>query len=179
MQRVVVGGISGCGKTTLAREVASRLELPYVDFDALFHGPGWTVRPTFLTDVDRFIATERWVTDSDGYESHVGSRVLDRADTYVWLDYDRPVVMRRVIARTARRVVLRQRLFNGNRERLIAPFTDAEHPVRWAWSQHGPRRQRNVERLTDPALAHLDIVRLESPKAASSWLAAIGSPSPR
>jgi adenylate kinase family enzyme len=173
VQRVVVGGISGCGKSTLARSLSRRLDLPYVDFDALFHGPGWSVRPTFLDDVDAFIGTDRWVTDSDGYEQHVGTRVLDRADTYVWLDYDRPVVMRRVLRRTVRRIVTRERLFNGNRERLLA-FADRDHPVRWAWEQHGPRRLRNGTRLTDPHFAHLTAVRLATPAAADAWLAALG-----
>lgn len=173
MQRVVVGGISGCGKSTLARALADRLDLPYVDFDALFHGPDWTVRPTFVDDVDAFVATDRWVTDSDGYEQYVGTRVLDRADTYVWLDYERPVVMRRVVGRTVRRVVTRERLFNDNRERLTAALIDAEHPVRWAWAQHGPRRQRNLDRLDDPRLAHLTVVRLRRPVDAQRWLAHI------
>src|SRR4051812_44296725 len=113
VHRVVVGGISGCGKSTLARTLSRRLALPYVDFDALFHGPAWTVRPTFVADVDAFVATDRWVTDSDGYQQYVGLRVLARADTYVWLDYSRPVVMRRVVGRTVGRIVTRERLFNG------------------------------------------------------------------
>lgn len=170
---MVVGGISGCGKSTLARTLSQRLDLPYVDFDALFHGPGWTMRPTFLDDVDAFVATDRWVTDSDGYEQYVGRRVLDRADTYVWLDYRRSVVMRRVVGRTVRRIVRREQLFNGNRERLTAAVTDADHPVRWAWSQHGPRRERNAARLTDPSLAHLDVVRLTDPAATAAWLAGL------
>ena len=173
MQRVVVGGISGCGKSTLVRALSQHLDLPYVDFDALFHGPGWTVRPSFLDDVDAFIATDRWVTDSDGYEQHVGRRVLDRADTYVWLDYERAVVMRRVLARTLRRIVCRERLFNDNRERLTAALTDADHPVRWAWSQHGSRRERNAARLIDPGLAHVDVVRLTDPATTAAWLAGV------
>jgi hypothetical protein len=176
VQRVVVGGISGCGKSTLARALSRHLDVPYVDFDALFHGPGWTMRPTFAADVDAFLATDRWVTDSDGYEQHVGTRVLERADTFVWLDYDRRVVMRRVAARTVRRVVTRERLFNGNRERLRAALTDPEHPVRWAWAQHGPRRQRNAALATDPRFAHLTTVRLATPAAAERWLVGIRSP---
>lgn len=173
MQRVIVGGISGCGKTTLARALSRRLDLPYVEFDALFHGPGWTQRPSFVADVETFIAGERWVTDSDGYARFIGPRVLQRADTLVWLDYERPVVMRRVIRRTIRRVVLRERLFNGNRERLRAALTDPEHPVRWAWSQHGRRRRERAELTADPQLAHLTVIRLRRPRDTAQWLAGL------
>ncbi len=35
-------GTSGSGKSTFARELASRLELRYVELDALHHGPNWS-----------------------------------------------------------------------------------------------------------------------------------------
>ena len=38
-KRVVVLGTSGSGKTTFARELASRLGVPHVEFDAYRHGP--------------------------------------------------------------------------------------------------------------------------------------------
>ena len=170
MERIVVGGISGVGKTMLARELARRLDLPYVDFDALFHGPGWTRRSTFETDVDAFLATDRWVTDSDGYQSFLGSRVHERADTLVWLDYPRWLVMWRVIRRTIRRLLSRERLFNDNRERLLAAVLDPEHPVRWAWTQHADRRRRNETIAADRAFAQLTVVRLRSPRETREWL---------
>lgn len=173
MQRILVGGISGVGKSTLARELGDRLNLPYVDFDALFHGPQWSQRPTFVEDVDAFIGTDRWVTDSDGYQTYLGTRVHERADTLVWLDYSRRLTMTRVIRRTLRRVLLREALFNGNRERLLAAITDPEHPVRWAWSQHADRRRRNEAIAAEPALGHLHVVRLRSPVETRHWLASL------
>ncbi len=41
MKRVNVKGTSGSGKTTFALELARRLELPFVELDALHHGPDW------------------------------------------------------------------------------------------------------------------------------------------
>ena len=166
---MIVGGISGVGKTTLARLLSRRLDLPYVDFDALFHGPGWTKRETFRDDVEAFVAGDRWITDSDGY-SDVRDIVWDRADTLVWLDYSRARVMSRVVRRTIARVALRQRLFNDNRERFLAPFVDPEHPVRWAWTQHGRRRHTNLRRIAEPRWRDLSVVRLRSPRETREWL---------
>jgi len=168
----MVGGISGAGKTTLARALSQRLDLPYVEFDALFHGPAWSERATFRDDVEAFVAGDRWITDSDGY-AVVRDIVWDRADTLVWLDYSRARVMSRVVRRTVARVLFRRRLFNDNRERFLAPFVDPEHPVRWAWTQHGRRRQANLRRIAEPRWRDLSVVRLRSPRETREWLTRI------
>jgi adenylate kinase family enzyme len=38
-QRVAVRGGTGSGKSTFARELARRLDVPHVELDALHHGP--------------------------------------------------------------------------------------------------------------------------------------------
>ncbi len=45
MERVVVIGNSGGGKSMLARHLANRLDLPYVEIDALLWRPGWQLAP--------------------------------------------------------------------------------------------------------------------------------------
>lgn len=169
LKRVLVGGIPGAGKSTLARRLAARHDLPYVEMDALFHGPGWTERPTFVEDVAAAIGQERWVIDSVGYAS-VRDLVWDRADTLVWLDLPRWQVMPRVVRRTVRRVVLRTELWNGNREGPGA-WRDPEHPVRLAWSEHGSRRAMVAERVADPRWAHLEVHHLRSAREVRRWLA--------
>jgi adenylate kinase family enzyme len=39
LRRVNVKGTSGSGKTTFAQELARRLDVPFVELDALHHGP--------------------------------------------------------------------------------------------------------------------------------------------
>jgi adenylate kinase family enzyme len=170
VQRVLVGGISGAGKTTMARRLAARHGLPHVELDALFHGPGWVERPTFAADVADVAAGERWVVDSDGY-SAVRDVLWARADTLVWLDLPRWQVMLRVVRRTLWRGLLRQELWNGNRESLRSAWGDSGHPVRWAWAQHGARRALLEQRTADPAWSHLEVHRLRSARAARRWLA--------
>ncbi len=41
----IVASASGNGKTTLGRELARRLDVPFVELDALVHGPNWVETP--------------------------------------------------------------------------------------------------------------------------------------
>ena len=171
MQRVLVGGISGAGKSTMARALAKRFELPYVEMDALYHGPGWVQRPEFDADVRRIAAGERWVFDSDG-TSTGRDDLWARADTLVWMDLPRWQVMPRVIRRSLWRILRRTELWNGNRETL-RELRGAEHPIWWAYRKHGERRATIGGRLQDPRWAHLDVVHLRSAAQARRWLRGI------
>lgn len=111
-RRILVAGTSGAGKTTVARHVAALLDIPHIEIDALFHGPGWTPRDTFKSEVHRFSAGSCWVTEWQ--YSQVRAILAQRADLLVWLDLPRALVMSQVIRRTVRRWLSRQVLWNGN-----------------------------------------------------------------
>ena len=68
MERINVVGTSCSGKTMLARAMADKLDLPRVELDALFWGPGWEpVAPdVFRRRVSEAARGERWVLDG-GY----------------------------------------------------------------------------------------------------------------
>jgi len=168
VQRVIVAGISGSGKSTFARELGVRAGLPYHEMDALYHGPDWVPIPTFEDDVAAIVARERWVFDSHGYQQ-VRDLMWGRADTVVWLDYSRPVVMSRVLRRSFHRAWTRRPMFNGNTE-TFRSWLDPEHPVQWAWTQYDPRRQDMLRRFADPAYADLARIALRRPDQARSWL---------
>lgn len=170
MNRILVGGSSGAGKTTLARALARRLQLPYVEVDSLFHGPNWVPRPQFVDDVDAFTAQPRWVLDHD-YDS-ARHLVWSRMDTLVWLDYSRLVCEWRVIRRSVPRSLLRRELWNGNHETVRRMLFDAEHPVRWSWTHHAQRRADFAARVEQPQHAHIDVVRLTHPRQTRAWLQA-------
>jgi len=168
VQRVLVGGITGSGKTTFAVELARRTGLPYHEMDAYFHGPDWQPIPTFEADIAAVADQPEWVFDSHGYEQ-VRDLVWSRADTVIWLDFSRAVVMRRVLARSARRAFTGEPIFNGNTETFRA-WLDPEHPVQWAWTQYEARRADLDRRFADPSYAGLRKVRLTGPFAARRWL---------
>ena len=167
MRRVLVVGQSGSGKSTVARRLASRLGVPHLELDALFHGPGWVQSPSFADDVDRLTAHGDWVVD--GNYSAVRDLLWSRADTVVWLDLSRTTTLRRAVWRTVHRVVRRAELWNGNRERLRTVLR-ATHPIRWTWSTAAAHRAAYEERMADPRWSGLRIVRLTRARDVGRWL---------
>ena len=174
MQRISVIGSSGSGKTTVARTIADQLDLPHLELDSVFHLPGWQQRPDpeFREEVARFVAGDRWVVDGN-YTSHgVAQIVWPRADTVIWLDPSRSLVMRRVVGRTLRRVATREELWSGNRE----PWTNLysrdpyKNIIVWAWTRHGHVRQKYEGMLSDGTWDHLEVVRLRTAREVDALL---------
>ncbi|MCS0605215.1 adenylate kinase [Streptomyces sp. LP11] len=175
MERILVVGATGAGKSTLARALSGRLGVPYHEMDALyFDGPGWAVNGRLAEDVARVAAGPRWIVDSLGYPE-VRDLLWGRAGTVVWLDYPKRVIMPRVLRRSVRRTVTREDLFGGNRETWRG-WLSREHPAWWAWSQHGSRRREIERRVRDPRFAPLDVHRFGHPDDAAAWLASVGRP---
>lgn len=169
-------GNSGSGKTTVARRLARTLAVPHVELDALYHQPGWRElpEPEFRQAVATAVAGQGWVVD--GNYSQVLDLVRARADTVVWLDLPRPVVMRQVVARTLARGLLRRELWNGNRESLRWALSRDPYRsiIAWSWTRHGVYRQRYERLVGDPEWAHVDAVRLCSRAQVRSFLSAAG-----
>jgi adenylate kinase family enzyme len=168
-RRILVAGSSGSGKSTLARRIAQRLGIRYVETDSLYHGPGWTIREEFAADVEAVISGDAWVMEWQG--SAVRQRMIDRAETIVWLDVPVRRRMWQVTRRTVSRSLRRTELWAGNREpALWTILSDRDHVIRWAWRTRHEYRPW-LERLARerPGL----VVRLRSHAEADAWLAAL------
>jgi adenylate kinase family enzyme len=176
VQRVSVVGTSGAGKSTLSRALAGALSAEFLELDSVFHQAEWVPLPTedFRRRVGDVVAGERWVIDGN-YTSKVTDLIWARADTVVWLDLPRRIVMRRIIRRSFGRVAGRTELWNGNRERWQNLFSlDKEQSViAWAWQTHAATRARYEAAMADPENSHLKFVRLRSPGAVRRFLSGV------
>jgi adenylate kinase family enzyme len=175
VRRVSVVGNSGSGKSTMAAALARRLGVPHVELDGLKHQPGWTElsRDEFAARVRTAIAADGWVID--GNYSEVRDEIWHRADTVVWLDPPRAVVMRQVVGRTLRRVIRRTELWNGNREPWtnLYTFDPQQSVIAWAWTRHRHYQKLYKELVADPAWSHLTVHRLKSRKDSQRLLGSL------
>lgn len=172
-RRVIVVGTSGSGKSTLAAELARRLGCEHTELDALHWEENWTEaeEEVFRDRVRQVAGGESWV--ADGNYGKVRDVLWPRADTLVWLDYPRPVIMWRLLWRTLARTLGGRQLWNGNRERFSAQFLSKQSLFLWAWNTQPLIRQRYPALLKQPEHAHLRVVRLRTPGEAERWLAEV------
>lgn len=174
MNRVVVVGSSGSGKTTVARRLAESLHLRHLEMDTVFHRDGWAnqAHDDFLPILEQFTQAEQWVVDGN-YTSHgVRDVVWPRADTFVWLDLPRRTTMSRVVHRTLRRVFTREELWGGVKE----PFSNIysrdryKNIIVWTWTRHAHTREKFETAMTDGSWDHAAVIRLQSPSEVKRFL---------
>ena len=86
MNRIMIIGAPGAGKSTLATKLAAKLSLPLVHLDANYHQPGWTPmdEDKWREKVAKLVAEDTWVMD--GNFSGTFPIRMPRADMIVWLD---------------------------------------------------------------------------------------------
>lgn len=173
MNRILIVGTSGSGKSTLARQLSEKLSIPHIELDNLQFAPEWQMVPdaVLIERVAEVVAGERWILD--GSYGKIRHMTWPPADTLIWLDYPKWVVMWRVVKRTARRVITRERLWDvGNVERLNKTFS-RESIIWWAWITYDRRRRQYPEYLAEPAHAHLTVIHHRTPRATRRWLQAL------
>jgi DNA polymerase III delta prime subunit len=166
IQSILIVGPPGAGKTTFAKEISERFGYEFLDIDELRHGPNWTVRPEFDQDVERLTLRKAWVADSAAYAS-VADLLWSRAELVIFLDLSRGILIRRLVSRTARRLIGRTALWNGNRESLRRAFS-RNHPIAKVWFDYEFRRREIIKRAAPRANG--EFLRLNSSRQVKSCL---------
>jgi adenylate kinase family enzyme len=109
VMRIHIMGPAGSGKTTLARQLASSLNIPFYEMDYIAWEEGYPgiERPleTRLRDIEQIAAQPAWV--AEGIFLTWTDELLCAADYIVWLDVPWPVTIKRIIIRRLRRSLAR------------------------------------------------------------------------
>jgi adenylate kinase family enzyme len=143
MQRILVMGSSGSGKSTFARKLAAITGIPAIFLDGLYWKPGWM--PSGDVEFDARVTdaanAPRWIMDGN-YLSHAGRLRRDLADTAIWFDLPRSTcmigVMNRIMTSYGR---VRLEMAPDCPERFNAEF------LRYVWTFRRMQRPRLADFL--------------------------------
>jgi adenylate kinase family enzyme len=169
MQRVLVVGCAGAGKSTFGRRLAATLDLPLFHLDQHFWRPGWqTPEPQEWRDqVVALAGKPAWIMDGN-YANTFDIR-MPRADTLIWLGHPRSACMRRVLTRMlAQYGRTRSDLPENCPGRFDLAF------LRYVWTfqeQQRPRLENGIKTFG----GHQRLVVLRDDRDATSFLAHAGS----
>jgi adenylate kinase family enzyme len=171
-KRIVVVGVTGSGKSLLAEKLARKLDLDYIELDALYWKPGWVESSgeEFRAAVDAATRTPGWTLA--GNYGKVRDIVWLRAEAVIWLDYPFLVVLGRLWRRTWRRWWTKELLWGTNYERLFPQFKlwSKESLFNWLVQSYGRHKRQFPQLFARPEYKHLMVYRFTQPGDLEAWL---------
>jgi len=176
-RRIIVVGNTGAGKSSLARALAARLDVPFVELDALFWEPGWVEADAevFRNRVREATAGDAWVV-AGNYTSRTQDLTWQRADSFVWLDLPLSVLLPRLVKRGWRRSRSGELLWGTNTETFwkhLKLWDQTESLLAFAMRAHGKKRREFEAAMHDPRFAQARWVQLRSGDEARRFLAGV------
>lgn len=163
MERVIIIGNCGAGKSTLAAKLAKKLGLPLVHLDRLRFIGNWVERPREEFDemLMRELEKQRWIIDGN-YNRTIPLR-MRYCDTVVFLDFPRFLCLWRVIKRVTRyHGKTRPDMGDNCPERFDLEF------MKYVWQFRKKHRKRYLEMLSKAK--DKNVVILRNPRQAEDFL---------
>jgi adenylate kinase family enzyme len=172
--RINVIGTSGSGKTTFGRELASALQIPFIELDAIFWGPDWSEPDDseLFPKLSAALSGDNWVLDGNY------SRTLDikweRVESVIWLDFSFPRTVAQAIKRAVSRIITQEELWpgTGNRESLQKLFS-RDSIVLWTIQTYAKRRKKIQGYISSGQYRSIIFHRIKSPKQAKIFLQSV------
>jgi adenylate kinase family enzyme len=183
-KRIIVIGSSNAGKSTIAERLAARLDVPFIELDALHWEPRWVEAEldVFQGRIRSATKPDSWVM-AGNYLSKQQEVSWPRADTIVFLDLPLPTLLRRCARRCWQRWRSKEALYGGaNREIFWEHLMlwDTEKSLMAHITSTHRRRRRDYDLMSrDPRWAHLHFIRLRSVEEIDAWLTRVARDSPR
>ena len=144
MERILIIGCGGAGKSTLARKMGDILNIPVVHLDKLFWKPNWveTSREEFDALLAQELAKDKWIMDGN-FNRTLPERVK-HCDTIIYLDFSRVTcllgVLKRVITTYG---TVRPDMGEGCPERIDFEF------LKWVWNFNKNKRESYYKMLNE------------------------------
>jgi len=164
MQKILIIGSPGSGKSTFALKLGRMLNLPVKHLDSHFWNPGWIETPEseWREIVTELISGDKWIID--GNYSHTFDIRFPAADTIIFLDFPTRICMWRVFKRIFKGYgKVRSDLAVGCPEKIDFVF------FKWVWTFRKKHRTQTLK-LLDEYSKTKNIITITSSSQLSDYL---------
>ena len=167
--RINVIGTSGSGKSTFSKRIAEKLNIPYIELDALFWKANWTesTYEEFSHKIQKAVIEDDWVLD--GNYSRTEDIKWQRVQMVVFLDLPFHLVLYRIISRSLIRSYKGQKLWAGNEESIRRLFTQ-DSIIWWVMKTFHKRRKRYTSLFDKMKNSKIQFIRLRSKKEVECFI---------
>ena len=167
MERIIIIGCGGAGKSTLARQLGEKLNIPVVHLDKLWWNPGWVEKSQEEFDElhRHALSKEKWIMDGN-FNRTMPERIA-RCDTVIYLDFNRFTCLRGVVKRVLTTYgKCRPDMGEGCPERIDFEF------LKWVWNYNRDKRERNYRLLNEAT--HVQTIVLKNRRMVKRFLNSLG-----
>lgn len=164
-KRIIILGSAGSGKSTLAVQLSKIVNLPVVHLDNFFWTAGWVSIPKdeMYQKVAEAASEDNWIIDGN-YSGSLDLRI-ERADTIIFIDFNRYFCIYRVIKRRIKNNgKARPDLAEGCIEKIDKEF------LKWIWNYPKHSRPAILEKLSQLSTEEKNIYILKSRKAVKMFI---------
>ncbi|MDT9718609.1 DNA topology modulation protein [Paenibacillus sp. ClWae2A] len=158
MNRILVIGSGGSGKSTLSQKLSNILDLPVIHLDTYFWNPKWVPKPNEEWDkiVEQFTNGDHWIIDGN-YSRTMDIRIK-KADLIIFLDMPRLLCSYRIIKR---RIMYHNKtrpdMNAGCKEKLDWEF------IKWVWNYRTRSRMNTIKEL-EQVKEHQQVIIIKTRK---------------
>ena len=144
MERILIIGCGGAGKSTLARQLGNLTGLPVVHLDKLFWHPGWveSTKEEIDAKITAALDEPQWIMDGN-YNRTLPMRI-QKCDTVIYLDFSRFACLMGVAKRVLTTYgTVRPDMAEGCPERFDLDF------LKWVWNFNKNKREQYYRLLNE------------------------------
>lgn len=176
MQKIIIIGSCGGGKTTLAYMLSEKLSMEVYDLDDHFWHAGWVITPDdqWRQIQHELVGRDRWII-SGTYTSTLDIRI-DAADTIIFLDLPLWLCFWRVVKRKIKNYCgLEQSLPKRVQDNHAFGFKAIRNDLSFLWYvlMFKKKNNRPIRNMLDHIRSHKQVIELRSPKEVTEFVEGI------